>query len=1245
MKRTITVTLCLLLIASVIVIPSNGSALRYTMDKTLSSVDASFWGEDIADNSGMVIAFAGDVNGDGYDDILIGAPADEEGGNNAGQTYLIFGKATGWAMDKDLSAADASFWGENANDYSGSSIAGVGDVNGDGFDDILIGAPYSTVNQSMEGKAYLIFGRSTGWTRDTDLSLSNASFYGEEPDNYAGWAIAGVGDVNGDGFDDMLLGAPSYDGESWFKGKTYLLFGKASGWAQDTNLSGTEASFVGENLGDSSGSAVAGAGDVNGDGLDDFLIGAYLNDEGGDAAGQTYLFFGNTTGWDNDTNLSKADASFWGENPSDVSGFSLAGAGDVNGDGFNDILIGAYGNCYSGSQAGQTYLIFGNSSGWSMDTDLSASNASFTGEGANHLSGRVIAGTGNVNGDGFEDILIGAPWNPEVGAYAGQTYLLLGKQSGWAMHKSLSTANASFRGESANDISGYAVAGGADVNGDSYDDILIGAYADDDGGTDAGQTYLIFPDLNSKPTAIAWIDTYTDVTFSNKKHNAFLNETVFVTLGGTDGNAAKVDMTKVYIRSNISDSWGFTLFLRESGKNTGLYRGNFTLRARTHEFHRWINTTMGELINIRSIQDLSINRTITVGLAIFPHMAPDNFVLEDEPIEIHFWSTGPQPVTWDAVFSNMVFHWDNVTNNLSGRPLNTDVGFFTQVDITLSYKTISSVSDTFYIQVNNTLPKILPTDNPIIAYEDQSLAIDLNSTDDGQGTIKWAMDTDAGEWLDLDPNTGLLYGMPSNDDLGKYYVDVKVDDGNWGTGLTHLNLTVVNTNDPPTIVGQSKYTAYEDALYWVQYQVSDIDLGDTHTWSLSTNTGDWLGLNASNGNLSGTPLNDDVGTYWVNITVIDSAQATAYRNFTVTVKNVNDPPVLDKAGFDLNLTNGTKFEHKVNATDEDLDPLVYTLQGGLYGLVLSENGTVTWQPFCINKVGSEEKCGDFTVLVLVSDGTVSVTQTLNILVFERKMVIPPPPVNRLPLITSHPSYNSKVNETYTYAIIATDPDGEALSYSFFAGCSGQAVNWYTDWSVTGNVLTMVPVKASKMAWCIEAHVSDGHDISVQSWFINVTEPVVPPPSVNHPPVIHSKCTITQTNPPTHYRVGATLKCIFDAVDLDDDTLTWTITGAEGLSYIPTPLHSVGYGNLTWTPTKAGTYTLRFNVTDGKGGFDEKTTTISIEPKKKEPVSSMGATQIATIITVIVAAIGLGLLVLFFKQKKAKKKPTRKRNKR
>ena len=395
----------------------------------MSNADASFWGEDSFDMSGYAVSGAGDVNNDGYDDFVIGAYGNDDGGSSAGQTYLILGKAAGWSMDTDLSTADASFIGEDSFDYSGLAVSGAGDVNGDGYDDFVIGAYNNEDGDNAAGQTYLILGKAAGWSMDTDLSTADASFWGENEYDYSGWAVSGAGDVNNDGYDDFLIGAYQNEDGGSYAGQTYLILGKAGGWAMDTDLSNADASFWGEDAGDRSGISVSGAGDVNGDNYDDFLIGAYEDGDGGGRAGQTYLILGKAGGWAIDTDLSNADASFWGEDSFDMSGYAVSGAGDVNNDGYDDFVIGAYYDEDGGNYAGQTYLILGKAAGWSMDTDLSNADASFWGEDTGDNSGYAVSDVGDVNNDGYDDFIIGAYANDDGGSSAGQTYLILGKAS------------------------------------------------------------------------------------------------------------------------------------------------------------------------------------------------------------------------------------------------------------------------------------------------------------------------------------------------------------------------------------------------------------------------------------------------------------------------------------------------------------------------------------------------------------------------------------------------------------------------------------------------------------------------------------------------------------------------------------------------------------------------------------------------------------------------------------------------
>jgi hypothetical protein len=416
------------------------------------------------DTLGLSVSGAGDVNGDGFDDLFVGAPfADPEGRSSAGLVYVSFGNKSGFAAWDTLNFNKSTGYviqGAAAGDNLGYSVSGAGDVNNDFYADVIIGATGADPNsRSDAGVAYVIFGMPGGFATLDLLGFvsSDTTGYmiqgagedhnvGTSTDDNLGYSVAGAGDVNGDGYADVIVGAPKADPNLRFRaGAAYVVFGKPSGFGTVDTLnafSGFEIQGGASN--NHLGTSVSGAGDVNNDGYADVIVGVeWAHSNGAYEAGAAFVFFGKKDGFatiDLD-GFTSSDSGFLvlGAAAGDNLGTSVSGAGDVNNDGFDDVLVGAPNQGDNRYASGAVYLFFGKAAGFAtLDTSNFTSSDGYIIQGAAEYDrlGRSVSAAEDVNGDGYADVVVGAPEvSVRVTEYsrskAGAAYVIFGMPGGF----------------------------------------------------------------------------------------------------------------------------------------------------------------------------------------------------------------------------------------------------------------------------------------------------------------------------------------------------------------------------------------------------------------------------------------------------------------------------------------------------------------------------------------------------------------------------------------------------------------------------------------------------------------------------------------------------------------------------------------------------------------------------------------------------------------------------------------------
>lgn len=435
-------------------------------DGDLTRADATLLGTTYRDRAGRWLLGVGDIDGDGLDDVLVSGQPDED----RGKAWLVLGKNLSGSMSLD--DADIVLTGEAEGDKAGWTTA-AGDLDGDGVPDLIVGAP----NARDSGAVYIIYG--SGLTADLELGDADVILEGAGSNSSAGSAVAS-GDLDGDGKDDLLVGA------SGGAGSVHVVLGSQLGSV--SSLADAAYTLTGTGDSDGVGRTVA-LGDVDGDGRDDLIV-------GGDAERYTNTSTRGTvhvvlaSGLASGDLSSSADHTLQETDGKDDFAASLDTL-DADGDGRMDILVGGGQSTAGSGEAGVGYLFLAASL---PSTTLTASSAdhNFTGVGGESRASMTlgsVSSAGDVDGDGLDDVLVGAKG---ASSSEGSAHIVLAaSMPGGKVH--LLDADHTLVGDTTGDgAQGATVTTAGDLNGDGATDLLIGMPAADDGAEDAGIVYVVF---------------------------------------------------------------------------------------------------------------------------------------------------------------------------------------------------------------------------------------------------------------------------------------------------------------------------------------------------------------------------------------------------------------------------------------------------------------------------------------------------------------------------------------------------------------------------------------------------------------------------------------------------------------------------------------------------------------------------------------------------------------------------------
>ncbi|HEY5657225.1 MAG TPA: integrin alpha, partial [Myxococcota bacterium] len=446
---------------------------------------------------GIAATGAGDVNADGYADVIVGASGYDAGQTDEGAAFVFLGSATG-VVGSDPGTGHAQLQSNQASAWFGTSVSSAGDVNGDGYADVIVGAYGYDAGQTEEGAAFVFLGGPDG-IADGNPGTAHAQIESNQSFAVLGTSVSGAGDVNGDGYADIIVGAHQYDAglnpEDSNEGAAFVFLGSAAGIV-GSNPATAHAQIEANQASAWLGIAVSGAGDVNGDGYADVVVGAERFDSTEVDEGAAFVFLGSAAGIVG-SNPATAHAQIESNKADARLGNDVSDAGDVNGDGYADIVVGAYLYDAGVTNEGAAFVFLGSAAGI-VGSGPDTAHAQLESNQDSALLGSAVASVGDVNGDGYADVIAGAPYYEAGQPFEGAAFVYLGSASGIA-DGDPTTAHAQIEPDQSGAELGVSVASAGDVNGDGFEDIIVGAHRYDAGEVDEGAAFVFLGGPGASP--------------------------------------------------------------------------------------------------------------------------------------------------------------------------------------------------------------------------------------------------------------------------------------------------------------------------------------------------------------------------------------------------------------------------------------------------------------------------------------------------------------------------------------------------------------------------------------------------------------------------------------------------------------------------------------------------------------------------------------------------------------------------